>query len=135
MDQQTNDLIKNEIENNEVCLFMKGTPDAPQCGFSMATSNILKVLEVNFKGINIKKPKYLINEIEYFFAEDQGRYIVEINKKDFKKVADIFNKNAVHFDELGRIIENELYINEKTKVTIDELSSSNKSWLAKYMSK
>ena len=40
MDQQTNDLIKNEIENNEVCLFMKGTPDAPQCGFSMAVSNM-----------------------------------------------------------------------------------------------
>ena len=53
MDQQTSDLIKNEIENNEVCLFMKGTPDAPQCGFSMATSNILKILEVNFKGINV----------------------------------------------------------------------------------
>ena len=53
MDQQTNDLIKNEIENNEVCLFMKGTPDAPQCGFSMATSNILKILEVNFKSINV----------------------------------------------------------------------------------
>ena len=46
MEQETNDLIKSEIENNDVCLFMKGTPDAPQCGFSMATSNILKVLEV-----------------------------------------------------------------------------------------
>ena len=87
------------------------------------------------KGINIKKPKYLINEIEYLFAEDQGRYIVEINKKDFKKVADILNKNAVHFDELGTICENELYINNKTKVTIDELSTSNKSWLLEYMSK
>jgi monothiol glutaredoxin len=53
MDQQTNDLIKNEIEKNEVCLFMKGTPDAPQCGFSMAVSNILKILEVDFKGINV----------------------------------------------------------------------------------
>ncbi len=42
MEQETNDLIKSEIENNDVCLFMKGTPDAPQCGFSMATSNILK---------------------------------------------------------------------------------------------
>ncbi len=41
------------------------------------------------KGIKIKKPKYLINEIEYLFAEDQGRYILEINKNDFKKVADI----------------------------------------------
>ena len=53
MDQQTNELIKTEIENNEVCLFMKGTPDAPQCGFSMAVSNILKILEVNFKGVNV----------------------------------------------------------------------------------
>ncbi len=42
MDQQTKDLISNKIENNDVCLFMKGTPDAPQCGFSMAISNILK---------------------------------------------------------------------------------------------
>jgi len=57
MDQQTNDLIKNEIDNNEVCLFMKGTPDAPQCGFSMAVSNILKILEVNFKGVNVLKTK------------------------------------------------------------------------------
>ena len=53
MEQQTNELIKNEINNNEVCLFMKGTPDAPQCGFSMAVSNILKILEVNFKGVNV----------------------------------------------------------------------------------
>ena len=53
MDQQTKDIINNEIENNDVCLFMKGTPDAPQCGFSMAVSNILKILEVNFKGVNV----------------------------------------------------------------------------------
>ena len=66
MDQQTNDLIKNEIENNEVCLFMKGTPDAPQCGFSMATSNILKVLEVNFKGVNVLENQNLREGIKTF---------------------------------------------------------------------
>ena len=66
MDQQTNDLIKNEIENNEVCLFMKGTPDAPQCGFSMATSNILKILEVNFKGINVLENQNLRDGIKVF---------------------------------------------------------------------
>jgi len=53
MDQQTKEAIENEINNNEVCLFMKGTPDAPQCGFSMAVSNMLKILEVNFKGVNV----------------------------------------------------------------------------------
>ena len=53
MDHQTNDFIKNEIDNNEVCLFMKGTPETPQCGFSLAVSNVLKHLKVNFKGINV----------------------------------------------------------------------------------
>ena len=66
MDQQTNDLIKNEIENNEVCLFMKGTPDAPQCGFSMATSNILKILGVNFKGINVLENQNLREGIKVY---------------------------------------------------------------------
>ena len=87
------------------------------------------------KGINLKKPKFLINEIEYFFSEDQGRYIIEINKKDFKKVTDTLKKNAVHFDELGIINENQLFINEKTKVTIDELKTFNNSWLNNFMSK
>ena len=53
MDQKTKEFIDNEVSNNEICLFMKGTPDAPQCGFSMAVSNILKILEVKFKGINV----------------------------------------------------------------------------------
>ena len=66
MDQQVNDMIKKEIENNEVCLFMKGTPDAPQCGFSMATSNILKVLEVKFKGINVLEDQNLREGIKVF---------------------------------------------------------------------
>ena len=48
-----NEKIKNLINENDVCLFMKGTPDAPQCGFSMAVSNVLKHLKVNFKGINV----------------------------------------------------------------------------------
>ena len=59
MDQQIKELIDNEVNNNEVCLFMKGTPDAPQCGFSMAVSNILKILEVKFKGINVLENEQL----------------------------------------------------------------------------
>ena len=59
MDQQIKEFIDNEINNNEICLFMKGTPDAPQCGFSMAVSNILKILEVKFKGINFLENEQL----------------------------------------------------------------------------
>ena len=66
MDQQVKDLINNEITNNEVCLFMKGTPDAPQCGFSMAVSNMLKILEVNYKGINVLESQPLREGIKEF---------------------------------------------------------------------
>ena len=53
MDDQTRNIIKNHIDNNDVCLFMKGTPEEPQCGFSMAVSNMLKILEVKFNGVNV----------------------------------------------------------------------------------
>ena len=66
MDDKTRDIIKNHIDNNEVCLFMKGTPDAPQCGFSMAVSNMLKVLEVNFKGVNVLADQKLREGIKVF---------------------------------------------------------------------
>jgi len=66
MDQQVKDLINNEITNNDVCLFMKGTPDAPQCGFSMAISNMFKILEVSYKGINILENESLRSGIKEF---------------------------------------------------------------------
>ena len=66
MDDQTKSLIQNHINNNEVCLFMKGTPDAPQCGFSMAVSNILKILEVNFTGVNVLEDQNMRDGIKIF---------------------------------------------------------------------
>ena len=66
MDEQTKDLIQKHIDSNDVCLFMKGTPDAPQCGFSMAVSNMLKILEVNFKGINVLEDQSLREGIKTF---------------------------------------------------------------------
>jgi phosphoribosylformylglycinamidine synthase len=86
------------------------------------------------KGFEFSNSKFLMSEIEYFFSEDQGRYVVEINPKDLKKVINILDKNSVHYDEIGKIIEKDLVINQKTKVTIDELKSYNTNWFKKYMS-
>ena len=58
--------IKKLIDTNDVCLFMKGVPDAPQCGFSMTVSNILKHLNVNFKGINVLDDQNLRQGIKEF---------------------------------------------------------------------
>ncbi|MDB3886574.1 phosphoribosylformylglycinamidine synthase subunit PurL [Candidatus Pelagibacter sp.] len=128
----------NEKNNGETLLklidagLIKSAHDVSIGGIITAVS---KMCIKGNKGINLKKPKYLINEIEYYFAEDQGRYIIEVSKDSLKKVTDILKKNAVHFDELGTINEDQLFINEKTKVTIDELNTSNTNWLTNYMSK
>ena len=66
MDDQIKNLIQSHIDNNEVCLFMKGTPDAPQCGFSMAVANLLKILEVNYIGVNVLEDQSLREGIKTF---------------------------------------------------------------------
>ena len=58
--------IKNIIDENKVCLFMKGTPDTPQCGFSMAVSNILKHLNVKFKSVNVLESEELRQGVKEF---------------------------------------------------------------------
>ena len=66
MDDQTKNLIQIHIDKNEVCLFMKGTTDAPQCGFSMAVSNMLKLLEVNFHSVNVLEDQSIREGIKVF---------------------------------------------------------------------
>tara|TARA_B100000902_G_scaffold86429_1_gene90620 strand:- start:316 stop:651 length:336 start_codon:yes stop_codon:yes gene_type:complete len=102
MDDQTKSLIQNHIENNEVCLFMKGTPDAPQCGFSMAVSNMLKVLEVNFKGVNVLEDQSLREGIKIFsdWPTIPQLYI----KKEFVGGCDIV-KEMYSSGELKKILD------------------------------
>ena len=102
MDDNTKNLIQNHIDTNEVCLFMKGTPDAPQCGFSMAVSNMLKILEVNFKGINVLENQNLREGIKIFsdWPTIPQLYI----KKEFVGGCDIV-KEMYENGELQKILE------------------------------
>ena len=102
MEQQIKNQIENEISNNEVCLFMKGTPDAPQCGFSMAVSNMLKILEVNFKGVNVLENEHIRQGIKEFseWPTIPQLYI----KKEFVGGCDIV-KEMYENGELKKILE------------------------------
>ena len=66
MEDNTKNLIQTHIDSNDVCLFMKGTPDAPQCGFSMAVTNMLKLLEVNFQSVNVLEDQNIREGIKIF---------------------------------------------------------------------
>ena len=102
MDEKIKNVIKNHIENNDVCLFMKGTPDAPQCGFSMAVSNILKILEVNYKGVNVLEDQSIREGIKVFsdWPTIPQLYI----KKEFVGGCDIV-KEMYENGELKKILQ------------------------------
>jgi monothiol glutaredoxin len=102
MDDNTKNLIQNHIDSNEVCLFMKGTPDAPQCGFSMAVSNMLKILEVNFQGVNVLEDQNIREGIKIFsdWPTIPQLYI----KKEFVGGCDIV-KEMYENGELKKIFE------------------------------
>jgi len=102
MEEQIKNQIEKEISTNEVCLFMKGTPDAPQCGFSMAVSNMLKILEVNFKSVNVLENEQIRQGIKEFseWPTIPQLYI----KKEFVGGCDIV-KEMYESGELKKILE------------------------------
>ena len=102
MDDQIKNLIQNHIDNNDVCLFMKGTPDAPQCGFSMAVANLLKILEVNYKGVNVLEDQSLREGIKTF---SDWPTIPQLNvKKEFIGGCDIV-KEMYENGELKKVFD------------------------------
>ena len=102
MDDKTKNIIQGHIDSNDVCLFMKGTPDAPQCGFSMAVANIFKILEVDYKGINVLEDQSIREGIKIFsdWPTIPQLYI----KKEFIGGCDIV-KEIYESGELKNILE------------------------------
>ena len=99
--------IQSLIEQNEICLFMKGTPSSPQCGFSMTLSNVLKYLNVKFKGINVLEDQALRQGIKDFsdWPTIPQLYI----KGDFIGGCDIV-KDMFEKGELKKILEDKKLI-------------------------
>ena len=66
MDVETKKNIENKINNDEICLFMKGTPEMPQCGFSVAVVNILKIMNLKFSSVDVLKDEKIRQGIKEF---------------------------------------------------------------------
>ena len=102
MEQQIREKIENDISSNDVCLFMKGTPDAPQCGFSMAVTNMLKLLEVNFQSVNVLEDQNIREGIKVF--SDWPTIPQLYVKKEFIGGCDIV-KEMYESGELKKVLE------------------------------
>ena len=85
------------------------------------------------KGFKLNKIKSLINKFEYYFGEDQARYIVEVKSTNINKFQKILDNNSVHYDEIGIVTTKDIIIDKEPILHIDELIESNKNWLINYM--
>ena len=113
MNENTKEKLNNLINNSEVCLFMKGTPEVPQCGFSLAVSNVLKHLEVNFKGINVLEEAVLREGIKEFsdWPTIPQLYI----KKEFIGGCDIVKEMFEKGELQKKLQEKQISFQNKTK--------------------
>ena len=127
----------NEKNNGETILklinkkYIKSAHDVSLGGIITA---LAKMCIQGKKGAILKKPKHLINQFEYLFGEDQGRYILEVDNNNLQNVTSILEENSVHFDELGIVNDGDLIIDDKSKISIDDLVKSHTTWLTNYMS-
>ena len=111
------DKIKKLINENDICLFMKGTPDNPQCGFSMAVSNVLKHLKVNFKGVDVLQDENLRQGIKEF--SDWPTIPQLYVKNEFIGGCDIV-KEMYESGELAKLLESKK-INFKAKSELSRI--------------
>ena len=126
----------NEKNNGETILklirndLVKSVHDISLGGIITAIS---KMAIIGNKGFKLNKPQDLINKFEYYFGEDQGRYIAEIEPNNLPKVKNILKDNSIHYDEIGIIIPKEIIIDKEAILHIDDLVRSNTNWLKSYM--
>ncbi len=125
-EKNNGETILNLIENNLV----KSAHDVSLGGIITALS---KMSIKGNKGFKLDKLKILMNKFEYFFGEDQGRYILEISKDNLKKVQTILKENSVHCDKLGVVTSKEIIIDNEPILSVDELIQSNTKWMKEYM--
>ncbi len=85
------------------------------------------------KGIKFNPIKGLINKFEFFFGEDQGRYVIEVSKTNIDKTKQILEENSVHYDEIGTVDKSNIILDNNTNLSVDELENENKNWLRNYM--
>ena len=83
-------------------------------------------------GIKINKPKKFSNIFEYFFGEDQGRYLIEIDKNNQDKVEKILKENNIHFENIGVTQKDIFELDKDLKINVKELYDINNTWYDKF---
>ncbi len=125
-EKQNGLVILNLIDNNliETC------HDVSLGGILTALS---KMSIKGNKGVNIFPINGLVNKFQYFFGEDQGRYIIEIKPENLENTEKILKKDSIHFEKIGLVEGNKITYGNDLKISIDDIKLGYKKWLKEYM--
>ena len=96
---------------------------------------LLALAEMTFDsgyGVKINKSKNLSNLMEYFFSEDQGRYLVEIESGNLDKINKILNDNNIFNEIVGTVQKDYFEVVGEMKIKTNELYKSNNTWYNNY---
>ena len=83
-------------------------------------------------GVKINKPKNLTNLLKYFFGEDQGRYVLEVDRNNLEKVEKILKNNNIFYENIGFTQKDYFEIQKELKIDIKELYKINNQWYNNY---
>ena len=128
--------LLNEKNNGEMILklinsrLVNSVHDVSTGGIILALAEMAISSQI---GVKIEKPEKLSNIFEYFFGEDQSRYILEVDANNLENVEKILKNDSIHFDKLGLIEGNEINYGNDLKISIDDIKQGYKKWLKEYM--
>ena len=96
---------------------------------------LLSLVEMCIKGkigANISMPKTNLNKHEYYFGEDQSRYIIEVKIAHVKKLEKFLAERSIFYEEIGKTQKDEIYMEKEFKININELAELNTNWFKKF---
>ena len=127
--------LLNERNNGEMVLklinegIINSVHDISTGGIILALAEMSLSSQI---GIKILKPKKLSNMFEYFFGEDQSRYIVEVDKNNYSKIEKLLEDNNIYFENIGVTQKDHFELDKDLKTSVKELYEMNNKWYNKF---
>ena len=127
--------LLNEKNNGETVLrlindkLISSVHDISSGGLILALAEMSMPSEY---GLKIDKPTKLFNLMEYYFGEDQGRYLLEIEPKNFKKITKILSENNIFNEKVAIVQKNKFEIPGELNINIKDLYNINNTWYNNY---
>jgi len=127
--------LLNEKNNGDIVLKLINAGNINSVHDVSVGGIILALAEMSLSsniGVKINKPKKLSNLFNYFFGEDQSRYLVEVDKSNYSNVEKILKDNNIYFDNIGVTQKEYFELDKVLKINVKELYELNNRWYNNY---